>query len=271
MESHSIPFSNGQIHYSIFGKGSSDVIAFHGFGQDGGVFQKVADRFPQYRFIAVDLPFHGKSMPLDSRNPIKSHQVVEMVTLISEEQKINRFSIISFSIGARFVWPLLDIFNQQLESVTLIAPDGLPTSAWYRLATFSQVSRWIFRQVMEKEGIITGIIKMARTFGITNRPTSVYLQKTVRTANMRRHIYNTWTALRFLEPDMAVITSVIMNNGTKVLIVLGEKDNLIDSKRISRRLKDIQGIEIVLLPCLHHQLLENYTAWKMEENIGKKA
>jgi len=266
MENHSIVFSNGRIHYSLFGKGSSRVIAFHGFGQDSSVFQKVADRLPEYQFIALDLPFHGKSTLFDNCKPIMPHQVVEMVTLLTEEQEINRFSIMAFSIGSRFAWPILSAFKDKLESVTLLAPDGLPTSSWYLIATFSKISRWFFRQVINNENIIQGIIKTAMTLGMTDRQSSVYLKKTIGTADMRKRTYDTWTALRFLKPDRATLVNMIRNHGTKVKIILSEKDHLIHSKLVIRKLKGIDGLDIVLLPCKHHELLEKYTAWRLENN-----
>jgi len=266
MENHSIVFSNGRIHYSKFGKGSFRVIAFHGFGQDSTIFQKVADRLPEYQFIALDLPFHGKSTLFGNRKPIMPHEVVEMVTQLTEEQEINSFSIMAFSIGSRFAWPLLSAFKDRLDSVTLIAPDGLPTSNWYRFATFSKLSRWFFRKVMNNENIIQGIIKTAMAIGMTDRQSSVYINKTIGTADMRKRTYDTWTALRFLNPDRATLVNMIKNNGTRVQIILGEKDNLINSKLVIRKLKGIAGLDIVLLPCKHHELLERYTTWRMENN-----
>jgi len=269
MDNHTIAFSNGRIHYSVFGTGSSSVIAFHGFDQDGSVFQILAERFSEYQFIAPDLPFHGKSVLTRKQQPITADQVTEIVKLITEEQKIDRFSIMAFSIGARFVWPVLRAFFDRLDAVTLIAPDGLPTSGWHRAATFSKTSRWLFRQVMDNESIIAAVIKTAKSLGITNRQTSVYLQKSAGTADRRSRIYNTWTSLRFLEPDLATLARMIGNNGTKVQIVLAENDNLIDSKRVVRKLKGIQGVDILLLPCQHHQLLEKYVNRKTEENKGE--
>ncbi|MDZ7604903.1 MAG: hypothetical protein U5K79_04795 [Cyclobacteriaceae bacterium] len=109
---------------------------------------------------------------------------------------------------------------------------------------------------------------MAKSLGITDRQTSLYLQKSVETADMRHRIYNTWTSLRFLEPDISTLANLVRNHSTKVQIVLAEKDNLIDSEGVVRKLKGIEGLDILLLPCQHHQLLEKYAAWKMEENKG---
>ena len=270
-ESYIIPFSNGRIHYSIFGNGAVQLIAFHGFGQDGSTFQKFADRFPVYRIYALDLPFHGKSMLFDVGKPIGPYQVAEIIMRLAETQKIDRFSIMTFSMGSRFAWPLLGAFSQRLESVTLIAPDGLPTSSWYRLATFNKISRYLFRIAMDNEDVIAGIIKVSDTLGITDRQMSIYMQKIVGTAEVRRRIYNTWTALRYCEPDKAMLANLIRNNNTKVQIVLGEKDNLIRSKNVIRYLKGIQGVEILLLPCQHHQLMEKFFDWKMEEEKGASA
>jgi pimeloyl-ACP methyl ester carboxylesterase len=269
MESHTIAFSNGRIHYSVYGTGLTNVIAFHGFGQDGSVFQILANRFSEYQFIAPDLPFHGKSVLTHRRQPITADQVIEIVKLITEERQIDRFSIMAFSIGARFVWPLFSSFIDRLDSVTLLAPDGLPTSVWYRVATFSKISRWLFRKVMDNESIIAGVIKMTKSLGITDRQTSTYLQKSIGTADMRDRIYNTWISLRFLEPDLSTIANTIRNQGTNVQIVLGENDNLIDSEGVIRILQGIQGVNILLLPCQHHQLLEKYVNWKIEENKGE--
>jgi pimeloyl-ACP methyl ester carboxylesterase len=254
------------IHYMELG--SSKVIAFHGFDQDGSVFKMFAERFSEYQFIAPDLPFHGISALTHKQQPITAHQVIEIVKLITEERKIDRFSIMAFSIGARFVWPLLDAFNERLDVVTILAPDSLPTRAWYRVATFSKISRWLFRKVMDNKGIIAGATKMTRSLGITDRQTSTYLQKSIETADMRNRIYNTWISLRLLEPDLSALSNMI-RKGAEVQIVLGEKDNLIDSKGVIRILKGIQGVNILLLPCKHHQLLEKYTSWKIEKNKGE--
>ena len=265
MKEFDVHFSQGLIHYSVFGIGTTPVFAFHGFGQDGKVFLKLSERFPEYKFMALDLPFHGKTVLHDNSIVIKPEQVEEIIKLIAEEQKIKHFSIMAFSIGARFVWPLLNAFQDQIESVILIAPDSLPTNIWYRIATFNRLSRGIFKYVMLNENIMANIMRTIRALGITTRKSHLFITKSIETSIQRQRIYNTWTSMRFLEPNLSEISEIIRKGELQVHIVLGENDLLLDYKRVKRKAKRLPGVKITLIPCQHHQLLEKYASMKIEQ------
>ena len=52
-----INITNGEYCCRVLGNGGKNVIAFHGFGQDGSAFLPVAIKNPSFTIYSFDLPF----------------------------------------------------------------------------------------------------------------------------------------------------------------------------------------------------------------------
>jgi pimeloyl-ACP methyl ester carboxylesterase len=192
--------------------------------------------------------------------------VVEIIKGILVDQGIHRFSIMSFSLGSRFVWPLISEYADQLNSIFLLAPDSLPESVWYKMATSTKLSRWVLRQFMSKQTIIATLLKAAGSLGFINRQTLIFLKKSIDSVSKRQRIYHTWNALRLLVPDIREISELILDKNLEFHVILAEYDNLIDYKRVVKQTERMPGAIVTVLPCQHHQLLEKFAASRKDKN-----
>ena len=68
----SIPYNNSPLHYSVQGNGVP-VILIHGFGEDGAIWDDLADRLKdKFKLIIPDLPGSGKSPMVNKKESIES-------------------------------------------------------------------------------------------------------------------------------------------------------------------------------------------------------
>ncbi len=262
MQRFAVNFSNGVIHYHRFGGGSKYLLAIHGFGQLGVVNSEFTQQFPEFTIIAPDLPFHGESMLFDKSQPITKTQVVQIIAEIRRQQDINRFSIIAFSIGARLAWPAVEYFSDVLDEVILVAPDGLYTNFWYKVATGSCWSRALFRYLMSQEKSVQWVAGTGRALRLIDRSTEAMIRKTVHTSAKRQLVYNTWLSLRLLHPDFKVLSESIRKKGMQIQLVIGAKDEMILAIDVKKAALKIPGSQIMEFSCGHHQLLWQYAGWR---------
>ena len=144
-----------RLAYYKVGYGPATLVAFHGFGQSGRVFQPL-DETIGHRFtvFAVDLFFHGNSQ-YTSRQLLTKTDWQRLIGAFLDGQGVDRFSLMGFSLGGRFALATAEAFASQLDQLILIAPDGVTRTSWYWAATTTRLGRWLFRHGLRHLSVFT--------------------------------------------------------------------------------------------------------------------
>ena len=126
MHSFHIETAHGIFHGLRFGHGPKLMIALHGHGESARTVLPLTSLLgTNYTVFALDLPFHGKTVwRKDHFTPLELKSALE--SILFQEQK-EQFSLLGFSFGGRAVLALTEHFQKHLESVFLLAPDGIST------------------------------------------------------------------------------------------------------------------------------------------------
>ena len=203
-EYHLFKFKKGILGYQKVGHGNQALLAFHGFGQDHTAFDPIVgeleSRFTIYSF---DLFFHGGS-EWHGKYAIGKQDWVSILNQFLSQESISKFSLLGFSMGAKFALATLEAFEDAIESIYLISPDGIKRNIWYTLATRFP-GRWFFQSLIKRPKRFQGILSLAEQFKLVDSSVIQFVRTQMESELQRRRVYNSWVMFRKLH--FKIITS----------------------------------------------------------------
>ena len=255
----SIKHDKATLSYFKYGSGPSVVLAFHGFGQTHVVFEDLAKAMgEQYTIFSIDLFFHGKSKWGYGEAPLeKSFWKAIMETFLQKEE-IERFGVMGFSMGGKFLLACLEEFSSKVESITLLAPDGIKTSFWYSLATYPLLFRRLFKSMIDHPGRFYGIAKVAHTFKLIDKGILRFVESQMNTHEKRERVYLSWVVFRHFKFKTPAIAQIINFNGIPVTLVIGSHDKIITAKNMKPLLSKLPHAKLHVMESGHNNVI---SAW----------
>lgn len=250
------------LHYKQWGTGNKAILAFHGFGQSCEAFALVASTLgPEYTLYSFDLPFHGKSTWHSGEKPINNKFWTSCIAVFLEQQKRTKFGMLGFSIGAKFIIPLIESFYDRIESITLLAPDGITTNVWYRLATYPVLTRKIFKSLISNPAIFFQLTSIAYRTGLINKSVKLFAESQMNSEEKRKQVYYSWVVFRQLHGNSRQVAGILNTHAIPLTLVMGRHDTIITTKTLQRFLLLLHPKpELILLDKSHHQLINGWAA-----------
>jgi len=226
MSRHFVAYKNSSLHYCLWGTGNKLLLCLHGFGETASgfhVFEPFLHR--EYTIIAPDLPLHGETLWHD---PLlfTAEDITAVIDSIPALHKRN-FSLMGYSMGGRIALHLYQHMPGRIKELILIAPDGIKINIWYRFATQNRLGNIIFKYVMRNPRFFFWITRVLRKGGMINTGVYKYVHIHLQNADMRMQLYNIWTTMRRMKPDIRQIKSLIKANKTTVVLIYGRFDRVI--------------------------------------------
>ena len=255
------------LHYQKIGKSDKILLAFHGMGQDFSCFQKFAQTFDnQYTTYLFDLPFHGKSRL--NETTITKEIWKEYIDKFLQENQIQKFSIISFSMGGRFALATIEAFSQKIENIYLLAPDGITKNLFYAGATRFNFTRNIFIKMLENNHKFHGFADFLVRMGIVHESVLKFAKIMVDTPVKYEQLYKSWIGFRYLKFDIKKIAQLINNQGIIVKVFIGKHDKLLTINHVFPLTKRLKNAELIILEATHGRLVEKMTNY-LADNLAK--
>jgi pimeloyl-ACP methyl ester carboxylesterase len=254
-----ISIDNAIFHCRVTRDGDKSLICFHGFGQDGRAFQSIAKNLLGHTIYSFDLPFHGETLIEDPSSYLTAQQVNAVVQELLRSEGIKRFSILAFSIGARLAFPIVEAYGRNIESIWLLAPDGLWKNVWFSLATGSVHNQRIFRYLMRKPEVIFEAIKLLKFVHLMDLNTSNFILRQLETPAKREQVFRTWTYLSQMKGSLGNLSLVACENELQIEIFVGDKDRIIAGSRMERSVKGIRNVSVLSLNAGHHDLIRCFS------------
>lgn len=267
---HHFKHQNAVLGYSKAGSGSQPLLIFHGFGQDHAVFnalvEELGEKFTLYSF---DLFFHGQSdWPFDEV-PLSKSYWKDLFDHFLNENKLQSFSLMGFSLGGKFALATLEAFPEKIKSIFFLAPDGIKTNFWYILATYPLLLRIVFKKMIVHPGLFLSFIKMARSLGLIDQGVIRFAQSQMDTEEKRRRVYYSWVVFRQLKFDMKTIAAIINANEIQTHIFIGKYDKIITASDMNRLVSKLQIPNLQLLDTGHNGVISQ--SLKILRNMGSKS
>ncbi|MVM32245.1 alpha/beta fold hydrolase [Spirosoma sp. HMF4905] len=244
------------IAYQKFGNGQAIILAFHGFGQSSEVFAPLETTLGnQFTIFAMDLFFHGNSQYVGDQLLTKSAWQ-GFIAVFLREQRIDRFSLMGFSLGGRFALATVEAFADRLDQLLLLAPDGITRSAWYWVATGSGLGRRLFRYVLEHLSMLNALGHTLTQLGLLNRTVMRFAEISLGTYEQRELVYKSWTQFRLIHPNLKAISKLLNDHSVQVRFFTGAFDRIVPGTYILPLTKQLRHFELTVLKTGHNHLIE---------------
>jgi pimeloyl-ACP methyl ester carboxylesterase len=257
LQDFQVSYKSSSISYYLIGKGPKPVFCFHGYGEDGRSFQCLAEQAgSEYTFIALDLPFHGKTLWNEGLN-FSIEDLFNILGQIRSQSNFasQKFSIMGYSLGGRVGLRLFQSIPGQIEKLILLASDGLKLNFWYWFSTQTLFGNKLFLFTMNHPGWFFGFLKLINKLGWVNSSIFKFVNYYIGEPEVRKLLYQRWTALRNLKPRLPVIKQAITRFKTPVRLIYGMHDRIILPGRGYKFRKGIEEYCSLLMIPAGHQVL----------------
>jgi pimeloyl-ACP methyl ester carboxylesterase len=264
-----VPFievNNSKLFYKKTGTAPSALLLFHGFGQDHAAFDVLSEtlvtRFTIYSF---DLLFHGQSEWHAEEEPLEKINWKEIITRFLHENKIEKFSLLGFSMGGKFALATLELFPQQVNEIILLAPDGIKTKFWYSLATYPLAFRKLFKSLIDNHGRFLAIATVALQLKLIDRGVLRFVESQMNTVEKRKRVYYSWVVLRHFQFNLTSIAHLINKNQITAQLLIGRHDKIITAKNMASFVRKIPAIKFEIIEAGHSDLIQKSIPYLKKE------
>jgi len=272
-----IKYKNSAIHVDCFGDGTQMVICFHGYGESASSFHFIEKyAATEFRFYAVDLPFHGQTLwhdeknfsTLDLVNIISEIKQLHQGTILKQEERIgDQIILMGFSLGGRVCLSAYEQKPENFKKIILLAPDGLKVNAWYWLATQTAMGNRLFSFTMKKPAWFFKFLKMMNRAKWINQSIYKFVHFYIDDENIRHQLYQRWTGLRKIKPNLPKIKQKIREQKTPVRLIYGKYDRIILPVRGEKFCKGIEPYCNLKVIRSGHQILHEKHAEEIIQAI----
>lgn len=250
------------LHYQTYGSGPRIVLAFHGYGQSESHWRGLAAVLGNTVTIyAFDLFYHGKSRLAKADAPLIKKRLGELLEQFLTENNIGSFSLLAFSMGAKFALTAVESFPGRVEKVWLIAPDGLQRQFWYSLATYPPWMRGVLgRAVLRPQRLLRFLDALGQR-RVVDTNLVRFAQWQLDSREKRLRVYRSWVGFRLLVFKLKDLAHTLNTHRVAVTFFLGKYDRVIPHAGLQRFINSLHQAQTVLLETGHAGLIYDVAAY----------
>ncbi len=247
------------LDFHTYGSGSEAMLAFHGYGQDHRVYEGFAAALEnRYTVYSFNLFLHGDS-EVSSRQIVTLEYWHRCISKFLDSHDIADFSLVGYSLGARFALTLVEVMAPRIKQLILIAPDGIKSSQWYQLASGTWLGNYLLRHTVVRPHPFFWLLRKAHQLQMINKSVVKFVESHMNTRADRFWVYRRWVAFRHIQPNLSRVKRQCNSHRIEVTIFLGEYDSVVKKKAISSFHKSLNNSRLHYLPCGHAALIEKVT------------
>lgn len=253
MHARIFSYLNSTVSYHRFGKGREVLVAFHGYNQTGAeyaFFEEVLGA--RFTVIAIDFFWHGSSVWVEEDDFSDEHmkRIVSGIATI-EGLNVKRFSVCSFSMGARLARALVRNFADRIDYFILLSP---PTFAFNRFLNFTTNNPFglsVFRYFVETPGALQMWVDRLYRWRILNRSVFVFTSKFVGKQERVEKVFKTWYAQRKLRTDFGAFAKLLNRHNVNVVLIVGKNDSITPPEQMIKYVRKLKNRRIFILQKKH--------------------
>ncbi|MES2730406.1 MAG: alpha/beta hydrolase [Bacteroidota bacterium] len=246
-----------RLTYSRVGEGAKVLLAFHGFGQSRMHWEELAKVLAsEYTTYSFDLFYHGENLDNSPEQPLTKADWHASLQAFFAKEQINTFSVLGFSLGARFALATVEAFPDQTQALFLLAPNGISPNIWYATATHNSWTRWIFKAIVYHPKAFGLLAVVATALRLVHPKLIRFAQSQMDSSEKQHRLYQSWVNFRLLQFDMASMAALLNQKQVYTEVFLGKYDRILAEKDVQSLLKRLAKPRLTILESGHGQLIE---------------
>ncbi|WP_139924475.1 alpha/beta fold hydrolase [Hymenobacter sp. DG01] len=251
-----------QLHFQKYGTGPRVVLAFHGYGQGEGHWRSLITVLdPEVTVYAFDLFYHGRSRLSRTDAPLSKKRLAELLGEFLANQGVTRFSLLAFSMGAKFALTAAEHFPEAVEQVWLIAPDGLQRQFWYALATYPPWMRGVLGRAVLRPQRLLRFLDALHQRRLLDANLIRFAQWQLDSREKRLRVYRSWVGFRNLTFEVKKLAATLNRRPTPVTLFLGRHDRVIPHAGLQQFIGSLHQAHTVMLEAGHAGLIYEVAAY----------
>ena len=248
---------HGKWAFQKKGSGAEIFLIFHGFGQshrDMMPFDQI--RKPDQTFLFFDMFYHGKSQWFDSDKNLTREIWINLIESLQVKEKFQDFHLIGYSMGGKFALLTYELFPNQVQSLTLLAPDGIKTGLWYSMSNYPNYFHPLFKRVVFKPNRFFGLMEGLNSAGLVEKSLVKFVKTQMETRSQRAQAYFIWKVFGEIQLQLGKIIRQSRVNTIPITLFIGEFDKMVTRENLERFSSKIPHLHTIILPVGHGGLIE---------------
>jgi len=249
----SINYKHSKVSYHRFGNGKEIMVAFHGFNQSGqsfSYFEEILEK--RFTVIAIDFFWHGESVWKEEQD-FSDADMCNIVWQIASREgfKHQKFSVCSFSMGARMARALVKNYAHQINYFIMLSPPTFAFNKFLNFTTNNPIGLAAFKYFLNTPGSLQKCVGFLNKVKILNRSIYVFTSKFVGNQQRLEKVYNTWYSQRKLQTDFNEFAKLVNKNQIKVILVVGKGDLITPPLPMIKYVRKMQNSSVFILQKKH--------------------
>lgn len=217
-------------HYYTFGTGKKALIAMHGFGQNGKMFEVIAPAFAEeYTIYAFDFIIHGKT-EWNSEEACKPKNWANMLDAFAVEKNIKAFSLMGFSMGGKIFLHSLLFMKTPIKEIFPIAMDGVKLGFYHRPFLRNSFVEGLVKKIIFNSAWTLKLTPILLRMNLISKQASDFMHYYFENERRKMRSYMVWKSMLYFLSPLEEITAFIEENKIKMHILFGKKDKILSPK-----------------------------------------
>ncbi len=266
MTQHFFENETVKLHYYQFGAGEHKMLCFHGFGMHGKQFKALEhDLGSKYTFYGFDLFFHQLTRLKDQslqtiKKGLGKKELASLVTAFCEQEHIDRFSVISYSMGSHYATAIVEELAPRINEYIVAAPSSINPGRLVKYFSKNKIGNKILEKVALNESTLINVLRLVKRLRLVDDVGRDILLKEINTPELRFNLYACFTYLRFLGTDEPKLIKMLEEYPIKCIFIFGKRDKMYPPKIGNKFFKQFKQAEIVILEENHEMINQSFVS-----------
>lgn len=229
------------------------MVAFHGYGQTGEQFGYFEDVLGQrFTIIAIDFFWHGQSSWNEKEDFTDLH-MKEIVDGIAAQEDLHakRFSVISFSMGARLARALVRNYAPRIDYFIMLSPPTFAFNRFLNFTTNNTLGLKAFTYFVQTPGALLNWVNKLHQLKILNRSVYVFTSKFVGKQERIEKVFKTWFAQRKLKTNFSKFGQLLNHHAIQVILIVGKNDHITPPHQMIKFVRKLKNRRVFILQKKH--------------------
>ena len=241
-----IPLGNERLHYLKTGIGKRLLLAFHGYGNDAGIFKPIEEYLADdFTVLSFDLPHHGRSTW--SNAPLTKSDLVQLIGTVKKNHKVEKVSLLGYSLGGRVCLAIIEMSPGDIDHATLLATDGLVPNNYYSFFTNTNLGKKMFTNMLQKPARYFRVMEWFKKLHLVHPSRYKFAMHSLGTPEARNLLLKVWPAMSKLIPSPLRLRNVIAKYRIPITLFMGANDKIMPPRLGAQFKSGLDSVQMHIL------------------------